>query len=88
MIKFFRKQLVLELKRLRLLPINVSNYDDPEVNLYSNCWPMIQGAIGKENLIIYIVFFPYLFFPITKKINFLKFFIKSLFITRLREDNE
>lgn len=21
------------------------SYDDPEVNLYSDCWPMIQGAI-------------------------------------------
>lgn len=40
-----RRQLMLELKRLRLIPAHMQHHDEPEFNLYSDCWPMVQGAI-------------------------------------------
>ncbi|KAI1728932.1 helicase associated domain (HA2) domain-containing protein [Ditylenchus destructor] len=45
MIYGIRRQLMLELKRLRLIPAHMQHHDEPEFNLYSDCWPMVQGAI-------------------------------------------
>uniref|UniRef100_A0A914E412 DEAD-box helicase OB fold domain-containing protein n=1 Tax=Acrobeloides nanus TaxID=290746 RepID=A0A914E412_9BILA len=45
MIYGIRLQLWNELKRLHLVPQNVRNFDDYEVNYYSSSWPMIQTAI-------------------------------------------
>ncbi|KAI1706212.1 helicase associated domain (HA2) domain-containing protein [Ditylenchus destructor] len=45
MIQGIRSQLLVELKRLRLVPLHVQDHHDPEFNLYSDCWPMVQGAI-------------------------------------------
>nr|CTP80797.1 Bm4243 [Brugia malayi] len=45
MIVGIRQQLFMELQRLRLLPANCRSADDPDLNRYSNSWPMIQGAI-------------------------------------------
>lgn len=35
----------MELQRLRLLPASCRSADDPDLNRYSNSWPMIQAAI-------------------------------------------
>uniref|UniRef100_A0A158Q6T0 RNA helicase n=1 Tax=Elaeophora elaphi TaxID=1147741 RepID=A0A158Q6T0_9BILA len=45
MIVGIRQQLFIELQRLRLLPSNCRSADDPDLNRYSNSWPMIQAAI-------------------------------------------
>ncbi|KAH7727727.1 Protein F52B5.3 [Aphelenchoides avenae] len=45
MIQGIRRQLMLELRRIRLIPSHVSNFDDAELNTYSHCWPMVQAAI-------------------------------------------
>ncbi|KAM3721050.1 3'-5' RNA helicase [Dirofilaria immitis] len=45
MIVGIRQQLFMELQKLRLLPINCRSADDPDLNRYSNSWPMIQAAI-------------------------------------------
>uniref|UniRef100_A0A7E4ZYR7 RNA helicase n=1 Tax=Panagrellus redivivus TaxID=6233 RepID=A0A7E4ZYR7_PANRE len=45
MIDGIRRQLMMELRRHNLIPHYVSQFDDPEINRYSNSWPMVQAAI-------------------------------------------
>ncbi|CAD5207263.1 unnamed protein product [Bursaphelenchus okinawaensis] len=45
MIVGIRKQLFLEMRRLHLVPQDAASSEDPDLNLYSNSWPMVQGAI-------------------------------------------
>jgi hypothetical protein len=45
MIGGIRRQLFMELKRLRILPHDVIDTDAPDYNQFSNSWPMIQGVI-------------------------------------------
>ncbi|VDK64821.1 unnamed protein product, partial [Onchocerca ochengi] len=45
MIVGIRQQLFMELQKLRLLPASCRSADDPDLNRYSNSWPMIQAAI-------------------------------------------
>jgi ATP-dependent RNA helicase DHX36 len=45
MIGGIRRQLFMELKRLRILPQTARDFDDPEFNHFSTSWPMIQGVI-------------------------------------------
>ncbi|VDO45848.1 unnamed protein product [Onchocerca flexuosa] len=45
MIIGIRQQLFMELQKLRLLPASCRSADDPDLNRYSNSWPMIQAAI-------------------------------------------
>jgi hypothetical protein len=45
MIDGIRRQLMFELRRLKLISQNVRFPDDSTVNKYSNSWPMVQAAI-------------------------------------------
>lgn len=45
MIGGIRRQLFMELKRLRILPQSARDFDDPEFNHFSKSWPMLQGVI-------------------------------------------
>uniref|UniRef100_A0A915AWY0 Helicase C-terminal domain-containing protein n=1 Tax=Parascaris univalens TaxID=6257 RepID=A0A915AWY0_PARUN len=45
MIAGIRRQLLIELRRLRLLPASCHSFDDPDLNRYSCNWPMVQAAI-------------------------------------------
>lgn len=36
---------MLELRRLNLIPAYIRNFDDMELNHYSNAWPIVQAAI-------------------------------------------
>uniref|UniRef100_A0AC35TQX4 ATP-dependent RNA helicase DHX36 n=1 Tax=Rhabditophanes sp. KR3021 TaxID=114890 RepID=A0AC35TQX4_9BILA len=45
MISGIRKQLMVELRRFSLIPNNMTEFDDPRVNKYSNSWPMVQAVI-------------------------------------------
>lgn len=42
---WFRRQLVYELRRLRIIAPNCNAFEDPELNRYSNCWPVLQAVI-------------------------------------------
>ncbi|CAD5211479.1 unnamed protein product [Bursaphelenchus xylophilus] len=45
MIVGIRKQLFLEMRRLHLVPQDCMSSEDPDLNLFSHSWPMVQGAI-------------------------------------------
>uniref|UniRef100_A0A0N5A918 ATP-dependent RNA helicase DHX36 n=1 Tax=Syphacia muris TaxID=451379 RepID=A0A0N5A918_9BILA len=45
MISGIRRQLVYELRRLRIIAPNCNAFEDPELNRYSNCWPVLQAVI-------------------------------------------
>ncbi|MFH4978522.1 hypothetical protein AB6A40_005231 [Gnathostoma spinigerum] len=45
MIQGIRTQLLVELRRLHILPPSSRALDDPDLNRYSDSWPMVQGAI-------------------------------------------
>lgn len=45
MIVGIRKQLFLEMRRLHLVPSEYVSSEDPDLNLYSHSWPVVQGAV-------------------------------------------
>lgn len=45
MIVGIRRQLFMELKRLRIVASSSQSFDDPDYNHFSTSWPMVQGVI-------------------------------------------
>uniref|UniRef100_A0A0M3JPU4 ATP-dependent RNA helicase DHX29 (inferred by orthology to a human protein) n=1 Tax=Anisakis simplex TaxID=6269 RepID=A0A0M3JPU4_ANISI len=40
-----QRQLLVELRRLRMLPPNCNAFENADLNRYSSSWPMVQAAI-------------------------------------------